>query len=200
MTRRRTLLRVSTLSVAAAGITWAAKRDGSTAFAGTPVEPHPAPPLVLPDDAGGTFDLAQHRGSVILVYFGYTLCSDVCPTTLDAIAAARSRLGPDANRITPVFVTLDPARDTAAALHDYLAAFGGPGLPAPIGLTGRADQVADAARNWGVTWRVAGNFIDHTSVVDAVAPDGRLRLRYGYSQLADPGAVAKDLHRLLSDA
>ncbi len=200
MIQRRTLLRVSTLATATVGFALAATRHGTKAYAGTPVDPRPAPPLVLPDDTGSMFDLARHLGSVVLIYFGYTHCPDVCPTTLGAITAAQSRLNLDAGRVIIVFVTLDVSRDTPAALHDYLAAFTEPGATPPIGLTGRPEQVVASARDWGITWRVDGDFIDHTSVVNAVAPDGRLCLRYGYSQLADPTAVAQDLHRLLVDA
>jgi protein SCO1/2 len=117
------------------------------------------------------------------------------------MAAALTRLGGDAGRVQSVFVTLDARRDTASALHEYLANFTTDGAPTPIGLTGSPAAIAAAARHWGVTWRPAeaGAFIDHTSVVAAVAPDGRLRLRYSFSQIGDAGAVARDLVRLLHD-
>ena len=154
-----------------------------------------APPLSLPDDRGETFDLAAHRGGVTLVYFGYMSCPDVCPTTLSEIAAVWPYLGEDRDRISEVFVTLDPARDTAAALGDYLANF----EPKPLGLTGTPAAIATAAHDWRITWRMAegGRFIDHTSVVTVVGPDGRERLRYGFSQMGDPQAIARDLRRIL---
>ncbi len=157
----------------------------------------PAPPLHLADDRGGVFDLASRRGGVTLVYFGYTACPDVCPTTLGDLERVWPYLGDDAASVRVVFVTLDPARDTPAALHDYLANF----APAPLGLTGAPDAIAAAARAWGITWYPAedGRFIDHTSVVAVVGPDGRLRLRYGFSQLGDPQAIARDLRRVLHD-
>ncbi len=155
----------------------------------------PAPPLHLTDDRGGVFDLASRRGKVTLVYFGYTACPDVCPTTLGDLQRVWPLLGTDRERITEVFITLDPARDTPAVLQDYLANF----TPAPLGLTGPPDLIAAAARAWGVTWRKAegGRFIDHTSVVTVVGPDGRERLRYGFLQLGDPNAIAGDLRRVL---
>lgn len=157
-----------------------------------------APQLSLPDDQGGHFDLAAHRGVVTLVYFGYTSCPDVCPTTLAELAAVWPYLGEDRAGIIEVFVTLDPARDTPAALHEYLANF----EPAPLGLTGPQDAIATAAHDWGITWRMAegGRFIDHSSIVTVVGPDGRERLRYGFSQLGDPQAVARDLRRVLHES
>lgn len=157
----------------------------------------PAPTLRLPDDQGGRFDLASRRGEVTLVYFGYTSCPDVCPTTLGELAEVWRHLGPDRDRFRTVFVTLDPVRDTPAVLRGYLANF----PPAPLGLTGPPAAIAEAARAWGITWRPSegGRFIDHSSVVAVVGPDGRLRLRYGYSQMGDPAAIARDLERVLHD-
>ena len=200
---RRVLLRGGVLA-AAAGITlWCFGRSAHTyAYSGTPVAPRSAPPLALTDDAGGNFDLSRHRGDLVLVYFGYTYCPDVCPMTLSMMAAALTRLGSDGRRVQMVFVTLDPRRDTASALREYLANFTTNSAPTPIGLTGSAEAIAAAARDWGVTWRPAegGAFIDHTSVVTAVGPDGRLRLRYSFSQIGDTAAVARDLAHLLRDA
>jgi protein SCO1/2 len=156
-----------------------------------------APALVLPNDRGGTFDLAAHRGEIVLVYFGYTHCPDVCPATLNLLDAVSEHLGADRRRVEQVFVTLDPRRDTPELLRAYLSNFD----PAPVGLTGSPEAVAAAARAWGVTWRRAegGAYIDHTSVVAVVGPDGRERLRYGFSQLGNSAAVARDLRHILHE-
>lgn len=177
---------------------WAYSRSGhGFSYIGTPVRPDTTPSLVLPDDRGGTFDLAAHRGEIVLVYFGYTHCPDVCPETLNRLDAVSEHLGPDRHRVEQVFVTLDPRRDTPELLRAYLSYFD----PAPIGLTGSPEAVAAAARAWGVTWRPAkgGAFIDHTSLVAVIGPDGRERLRYGFSQLGDPAAVARDLRHILHE-
>jgi protein SCO1/2 len=203
VTTRRMLLRAGVLASAAGIALWGFGRSAHTyAYRGTPTAPRPAPPLALADDAGGLFDLSQHRGEVVLVYFGYTHCPDVCPTTLGMMAAALTRLGSDARRVQSVFVTLDPRRDTASELREYLANFTTNSAPTPIGLTSSSAAIASTARDWGVTWRPAegGAFIDHTSVVIAVGPDGRLRLRYSFSQIGDTAAVARDLAHLLHDA
>lgn len=198
---RRAVLRAGVLAAAAAGIGWVSWRPGATRFAGTPVVRMPAPKLALADDVGGRFELARQRGRVVLVYFGYTTCPDVCPTTLAAIADATARLGAGAALVRTVFVTLDPTRDTPGVLRAYLANFVPAGGAAPIGLTDSAPRIAAAARDWGVTWKYSGGgrFIDHSSVVNAVAPDGTLRLRYGFSQLDDSAAFAGDLTALLRD-
>ena len=173
------------------------RSSGGFSYVGTRVGVGMAPSLVLPNDQGGTFDLAAHRGGIVLVYFGYTHCPDVCPATLNLLDAVSKRLGGDRRRVEQVFVTLDPRRDTPEMLRAYLSNFD----PVPVGLTGSPEAVAAAARAWGVTWRPAecGAFIDHTSLVAVVGPDGRERLRYGFSQLGDPAAVARDLRHILHE-
>jgi len=177
---------------------WAYSRSGhGFSYIGTPVRQDTTPSLVLPNDRGGTFDLAAHRGEIVLVYFGYTHCPDVCPETLNRLDAVSEHLGPDRHRVEQVFVTLDPRRDTPELLRAYLSYFD----PAPVGLSGSPEAVAAAARAWGVTWRSVkgGAFIDHTSLVAVIGPDGRERLRYGFSQLGDPAAVARDLRHILHE-
>jgi protein SCO1/2 len=173
------------------------RSSDSFSYVGTPVRSDPAPSLVLPDDEGRIFDLAKHRDRIVLVYFGYTHCPDVCPATLNLLDAISERLGADRRRVEEVFVTLDPGRDRAEFLRAYLSHFN----PVPIGLTGSPEAVAAAAGAWGVTWRRArgGVFIDHTSFVNLVAPDGRERLRYGFSQLEDPAAVVRDIRHILHE-
>ena len=164
---------------------------------GTPSGRGTAPGLILPDDTGGVFDLARQHGRMVLVTFGYTHCPDVCPATLGLIDAAVAGLGAESAQVRIVFVSLDPARDTALVLRGYLANFS----PVPIGLTGTQTQIAAAAKAWGVQWRMAqgGAFFDHTSLVAVMAPDGRYALRYGFSQIGNPAAVTRDLRRILHD-
>src|SRR5258708_2284596 len=177
---------------------WAYSRSGhGFSYVGSPVRSDTTPSLVLPDDRGGTFGLAAHRGEIVLVYFGYTHCPDVCPATLNLLDAVSESLGADRRRVEQIFVTLDPRRDTPDLLRAYLSNFN----PMPVGLTGSPEAVAAAARAWGVTWRLSegGAYIDHTSLVAVVGPDGRERLRYGFSQLEDPKAVARDLKHILHE-
>jgi protein SCO1/2 len=112
------------------------------------------------------------RGKWLLVFFGYTHCPDICPTTLTNIADAMGKLGPLAERIQPLFVTVDPMRDTRPILADYTAAFD----PRIVGLTGAPDQIAEAAKSYNIYYakRVVGDdyFMDHTATVYVMRPDG----------------------------
>ena len=137
--------------------------------------PRPEPPLRLTDQDGRPFDLTSLRGTPVFVYFGYTHCPDVCPTTLVDLRTAIGQAGLPAK---VVFVTVDPARDTAAAMKQYLDAY----KAGFIGLTGTADQIAAAAAALGrpvprgarrlasATTRCA-----HTTDVYLVDASGKLR-------------------------
>ena len=132
---------------------------------------------------GGAFRLRASDGRVVtdrsfpgrytLLYFGYSHCRDVCPATLATLAAALDRLGARADRVEPLFVTLDPARDTPAVLARYLAAF----TPRLLGLTGAADQIramqrAFAVRSVAHPQPAGGVQIDHSSVLLLMDPQG----------------------------
>ncbi len=111
------------------------------------------------------------RGRYMLVYFGYTACPDVCPTTLHEMSVAMQALGAQARRVQPIFVTLDPARDTPAVLHRYIDAID-PGI---VALTGRDDAVAALMRQYRVRRAVhpGSDLLDHSSVLYLMGPDGR---------------------------
>lgn len=187
-----------TALVAAAAFT-SRERDPSDFF-GSRFE-DPTPSLVLPDDTGGSFDLAARHEGVTLVTFGYTHCPDVCPTILADLRAVLDRLGQQAARVQVVFVTLDPKRDTAATLRGYLSSFAPADGRAFVGLVGNEVSTAAAARGWGVTSRPAAGdrFFDHTATVVAIDGHGRARLRYGVGQIDNASRVARDVERLLRD-
>ena len=113
------------------------------------------------------------RGRYVLVYFGYTSCEDVCPLTLGAVAQAMDVLGPKAMQVQPLFVTVDPQRDTPDVLGRYVAAFG----PKLLGLTGTPDQLRQMQQVYRVTSvrhpGAAGYTVDHSSVLYLLGPDGR---------------------------
>ena len=138
----------------------------------SPAEPEP--PLQLTDQDGQPFDLASFRGTPVFVYFGYTHCPDVCPTTLADLRTAIQTAGLPAK---VVFVTVDPARDNAAWIKRYLDAF----KAGFIGLTGTPVQIATAAAAWGVRYQAQpadsqGNYaMIHTSDVFLVDGQGMLR-------------------------
>jgi protein SCO1 len=136
--------------------------------------PLPAPPLRLTDQDGRPFDLSALTGAPVFVYFGYTHCPDICPTTLADLRMAIATAGVPAR---VVFVTIDPARDTAAAMRQYTA-FYDAGF---IGLTGSPDDIASAAAAWGVTYRqmavdANGNYaMTHSTDTYLVDGSGLLR-------------------------
>lgn len=135
-------------------------------------------PFALTDTTGRRVTDADFRGRYLLIYFGYTFCPDVCPTELQAMGRALDLLGPAADRIVPVFITVDPARDTPRAIADYVRAF----HPRMIGLSGSAEEIAGVAKAFRVYYRLGqpskpgadDYLVDHTSFVYLLGPDGKL--------------------------
>ncbi len=134
---------------------------------------------------GGPFSLIDHtgkpvtdqdfRGRHVLVMFGFTFCPDICPSGLQVMSAALDKLGPKADLITPVFISLDPERDTPAALAAYIPSF----HKRLIGLTGSPEQVAAAAKQYRVYFKkvrdeksTAAYTIDHSALIYLMGPDG----------------------------
>lgn len=149
--------------------------------------------------ARGPVSLASLRGKVVTLYFGYLSCRDVCPTDLAALAEALRRLPPqDAGAVQPLFVTLDPERDTAQALSEYAAAF----HPSLVGLTGEREDIEAVARAYGVVFRrvktAAGYDIDHSAMLCVIGRDGRLRERLPHA--AAPERIARALDRALRES
>jgi protein SCO1/2 len=133
-------------------------------------------PFVLQDDNGRTVTDQSFRGKYMLVYFGYTFCPDVCPTTLNAVADAMDKLGGKADRVQPLFITVDPKRDTAPVMKQYVAAFGS----RIEGLTGTPDQISQVAKEYKVYYAEHRTgpgpndySMDHSSVLYLMGPDGQ---------------------------
>jgi protein SCO1/2 len=128
----------------------------------------------LTDQAGRPADQSLLRGKWTAVFFGYTFCPDVCPTTLQTLGAASRELGPQAKDFQVVFVTVDPERDTPAVLQRYLSSAAFP--PGAIGLTGTTDQIAGIAKAYGVYYQKegagAGYAVDHSSAIYLMNPQG----------------------------
>jgi protein SCO1/2 len=153
-------------------------------------------PYALTDQDGHPRSSADFRGKFQLIYFGYTFCPDVCPTTLAIMAAAMDKLGPAQNRIVPIFITVDPARDKPEVLKKYLAAFG----PRFVGLTGAPDQLAPVEKEYRVYAKKqplpGGNYsMTHSSVIYLMGPDGKLVSFY--NDEASPDDLAKSLREKL---
>jgi protein SCO1/2 len=127
----------------------------------------------LTDHTGRAVTEADYAGRWQLVFFGFTHCPDICPTTLAYMASVLDLLGPRADRVAPLFVTVDPARDTVSVMADYVPAF----HPRLIGLTGTEAQVADAAASFR-TW--------YDRVESETAPDGYMMAHAGHIYLMRP--------------
>ena len=133
-------------------------------------------PFALTAADGALVTDADFRGRYVLIYFGYTHCADVCPTTLAAVADALDALGPKASHVQPVFVTVDPQRDTPEVLRRFTSLF----TPRLVGLTGTQDQIRQMQQNYRVTSIVhpgaagpMGYTMDHSSVLYFIGPNGR---------------------------
>ncbi|OIR06805.1 hypothetical protein GALL_110530 [mine drainage metagenome] len=154
--------------------------------------------FALTDQTGHLRHLSDYKGKAVVIFFGYTQCPDVCPTTLAGLAEAMKLLGADAKRVQVLFVTVDPERDTQALLAAYVPQFD----PSFVGLYGDAATTAATAKEFKVFYqKVAGSTpqtytIDHTASSYAYDPKGRLRLLIRHDET--PQNVADDLRLLLA--
>jgi protein SCO1 len=155
-------------------------------------------PFTLEDGSGKPVTDKDFRGKYMLVYFGYTFCPDVCPTTLNAVADAMDKLGPAASRIQPLFITVDPKRDTPAVVKQYAAAFG----PKIEGLTGTPEEIADVAKEYRVYYAEHRTgpgpndySMDHSSVLYLMNPDGGFVAPVRADQSSDE--IAANLKKLM---
>lgn len=154
--------------------------------------------LKLRDHNGQARSIADFAGKVVVIFFGYTNCPDVCPTSLMMLKEALGSLGPDASRVQVLFVSVDPARDTPQQLATYMKAFD----PTFLALTGSEAEIAAVAKAFKVFYEKKGDIaggkytIDHTAGCYIFGPDGRTRLfaRHGET----PERVAADIKLLLA--
>ncbi|HZQ01642.1 MAG TPA: SCO family protein [Reyranella sp.] len=180
---------IAVLLGAAGWIGWDAYQGKQPAIGG---------PFTLVDQDGHAFSSDNLKGKPTLIYFGYTYCPDVCPTSLLLMETAIEKLGPDAaKKVNLVFITIDPERDTPKLLKDYVGNFG----PTFIGLTGTPDQVAAAARAYRVYYqKVPGKdgapyLMDHSSIVYLLDRSGRFVTHFTHEAKAE--TIAAGVQRLL---
>jgi cytochrome oxidase Cu insertion factor (SCO1/SenC/PrrC family) len=132
-------------------------------------------PFALTDHNGKRRTDAEFRGKLLVIYFGYTLCPDICPADLTAISLALDRLGAAADAVQPIFITVDPERDTAGRLAEYVNAF----HPRLLGLTGAPDEIRKVATAYKTYYakaadgRSADYAVDHTAFIYLVGRDGQ---------------------------
>jgi len=150
----------------------------------------------LTDHNGRSRTLADFRGKAVVLFFGYTQCPDVCPTTLSDQAQVMRLLGGDAARVQVLFVTVDPERDTPELLAQYLPVFN----PSFLGLYGDAQATAQTAQAFGVVYQkqptTSGYSMDHSAGTFLIDPQGKVRLLAPYGQRAE--WLAEDIRLLLA--
>ena len=140
-------------------------------------------PFTLVDQTGKTVTDQDFRGRYMLVFFGFTHCPDICPAELQVMSAALDELGPKADEVVPVFITLDPERDTQAAMGAYVKNFGS----RFVGLTGSPEQIAAAAKAYRVAYskfqedKASSDYsIDHSALVYLMGKDGQYITHFAY--------------------
>jgi cytochrome oxidase Cu insertion factor (SCO1/SenC/PrrC family) len=177
------------LAAAAGWIGWDAWQGDRPAIGGS---------FALTDQDGRTVTSDSLKGKPTLIYFGFTYCPDVCPTSLLLMETALEKLGPDAaKKVNLVFITIDPERDTPKLMKGYVENFG----PTFIGLTGTPQQIADAARAYRVYYqKVPGKdggpyLMDHSSIVYLLDRNGRFVTHFTHEAKAE--AIATSVGRLL---
>ncbi len=150
-------------------------------------------PFHLTDQNGQIRSAADFRGQFTLVFFGYSNCPDVCPTTLQTITTVLGKLGPDAAKVTPIFITVDPARDTPQVLKAYAANF----TPRLVALSGSAEEIAAVAKAYRIYYKKIGEgadySMDHTALIYVMGPDGRYLAHFPPEATADD--IVKDLRQ-----
>jgi protein SCO1/2 len=154
-------------------------------------------PFTLTDQHGRRVGDGDFRGRFMLVYFGYSFCPDICPTDLAAMSAAIDRLGPLGDQVQPIFITIDPERDTVERLADYAPLF----HPRLIALTGTAEEVERAAAAYRVYYEKAGEGTDylmnHSGIVYLMGPDGRFLTHF--PQGTDAEEMAEKIRSQMSE-
>ncbi len=181
---------VAVLLIGAGGFLWLTGGGSNAAGIGGP--------FTLEDGSGKPVTDRDFRGKYMLVYFGYTFCPDVCPTTLNAVADAMDKLGSAASQIRPLFITVDPGRDTPAVVKQYAAAFG----PRIIGLTGTPDEIAKVAKEYRVYYAEHRTgpgpndySMDHSSILYLMDPNGGFVAPVRADQTGDE--IAANLKKLM---
>ena len=153
-------------------------------FHGTVLQsPQAAPDFSLIAANGQKVQLSNFEGKLVLLYFGYTFCPDVCPTSLSKLADAMNILGKQADDVQVIMISVDPERDTPDMLSEYASFF----HPSFIGATGTPDEIAEVATLYGIYYQAhegteaTGYLVDHTASVMVIDQDGHLKLVYPYT-------------------
>ena len=159
----------------------------------------PAPDFALTNVAGETVHLSDFAGKIVLLYFGYSFCPDVCPTTLSDLSLVQRKLDDGGEKIQVLMVSVDPERDTPDKLAEFVQHF----HPTFIGLSGSKEEIDAAAEGYGVFYEkhegteATGYLIDHTARVFVIEPDGSYRLSFGFGTPVED--MSADLSLILKE-
>ncbi|MCE2984318.1 MAG: SCO family protein [Burkholderiales bacterium] len=194
MLRRQALLKISAVCAALilSGCTPSTPTFQNTDISGADFGKN----FTLTDHTGKTRSLSDYQGKVVLIFFGFTQCPDVCPTTLAELSEVMKKLGSGADRVQVLFITVDPERDTQTVLGQYVPAFD----PRFVGLTGSVEQIAAVAKDFKAFYQKVptpnGSYtVDHFSGMYAFDATGRIRLFIRYRAPMD--SVVADVKTLL---
>lgn len=220
MTRKATVIAVGlallgTVFAAVSGVRFYLAKTQSDRAVAEIVAPKLGGPFALVDHTGRAVTDTTFRGEFMLIFFGYTYCPDVCPTSLQIISEAMELLGPAADRVRPIFISVDHQRDTVELLSDYVGNF----HPRLVGLTGTAAQIRAAAKAYGAFYRkvspppVVVNsepepgaksgdededyLISHSASVHLVGPDGKYLRSFLHG--TGPETMARGIRKYLAD-
>ena len=167
-------------------------------FSGSVIDPAiPAPDFTLPSSQGGEYQLSDRTGKFVLIFFGYTHCPDVCPTTLYEMKEIKARLKEYANNVEFVFITVDPDRDTQEQLTSYLSSFD----ESFFGLSGSQEQLEGVWKDYGVYREIQevdnslGYLVNHTSRLYLINSQNELMITYLYEATVDE--ITSDLKYLI---
>ena len=198
---RRSFLIGGVILIIAIGIAIGLTLNQSHTYHGVVYEnPNQAPDINLGSSGKQPFDLADQKGKIVLLFFGYTSCPDVCPSTLSDMKRVLSSLEDDSEFVQVLFVTVDPERDTIDKLRSYLVLFD----PTFIGLTGSLEDLVKVWGDFGVIREIdtsnqsaAGYLVNHTSRIYLIDQASRLLITYGFGTF--PEDIAKDVAYLLNN-
>lgn len=176
-----------------AGLLWALGGPGKNGDGGNTLI---GGAFTLTDHTGKVVTEADFRGRYLIIYFGYTFCPEICPTELQDISEALDLLGKDADKITPIFISVDPERDTVQQMAEYVPLF----HKSLVGLTGTPQQVAAVAKAYRVYYARQGDGtsyeMDHSSIIYFMNPEGQYAAHFAYG--VDPERIASKIRAVLA--
>lgn len=168
-------------------------------FNGAVIDPPSAAPEFILDSDQGQVKLADFQGKYVLLYFGYSYCPDVCPSTLSDMKRVVTRLDPQAERVQGIYISVDPRRDTPGRMGEFSRFY----HPSFIGLSGTTEAIATTAADYGIVYRYndaesTSNYtVDHTSRITVIDPQGRIRLYWEHGTTSDQ--MIDDLRQLMRE-